>query len=391
MATSKEVQAFLASSGVLDALDRHYARIMERILNELAAGMSRPGAARARDLLLRIRQLSAELDPRRDTLVRTWIRERLPQAFILGDKAATRQLREALEKSSSEKRNEFGDINRAFSAVNSTALRAIVASMEDHLADVARQVYTTAAIAVRKTQLTLQQDAAVREAVTGGIIRGAAGREISNDIAAVVLAGKSSPEALKRLQERGFHQDTLELYKRLSQGQMVTVGKKTMNVRAYANLVARTMARQATSVATVVRLQQNGIDHVQVSKHRQKKADVCTLIAGQVFYIGPLPKDPLGFPSIKEIPGGEFPPHPNCSHVFQPYVAALKPAESVNQAKDVAGLIPRKFLGKTAGKVNELIGAMDAAALKKIAPIGFDHLEEPPEEGPPVPGKEKAA
>lgn len=375
MAASRELQAFLASDGVVAALDRHYARVLERILRELAAGISRPGASRARDLIVLIRELVAQIDPKKDSFVRRWIRERLPQAFILGDKSAVRQVREDLEKASSEDRARFGDLNRAFTAVNTTALRAIVAAMEDRLVDVARQVLTTASLAIRRTQLTLQQDAAVREAVTGGIIRGAVGREISDDIARIILTGTAGPDALRRLRERGFHSDSIELYKRLSEGQLIKVGDRNFNVRAYANLVARTMPREAHRIGTVVRLQQNGIDHVRISRHQQTKTDECTPFAGRVFYIGPLPEDPLGFPSLKTTTNGGPPWHPHCIHVAEPFVVAVKSEALVAAARRDADLLPRRFLSKTAAEVRDLVHAMSEEELRAIAPKGMGDIK----------------
>jgi hypothetical protein len=375
VAASRELQAFLSSDGVVAALDRHYARVIERILQELAAGISRPGASRARDLLITLRDLVAQLDPKKDSFVRTWIRERLPQAFILGDKSAVRQVREELEKVTAEKRALVGDLNRSFTAVNTLALRAIVAAMEDRLVDAARQVLTTSSFAIRRTQLILHQDQAVREAVTGGIIRGAAGREISDDIARIILTGEADREALQRLRARGFQSDSIALYKRLSEGQFIKVGDRNFNVRAYANLVARTMPREAHRVGTVVRLQQNGIDHVRISQHKQVEIDECTPFAGRVYYIGPLPQDPLGFPHLKQVTNGGPPWHPHCIHVVEPFVAVLKPQSAIDAARADAELLPRRFLGKTAAEVRDLVHALDENELKAIAPKGMGDIK----------------
>ena len=234
------------------------------------------------------------------------------------------------------------------------------------MSDIHRQILTTAGLTVRRTQLVFQQDAGIREQVVGGIIRGSSGREISDDIARLILEGKSNPEGLKRLRENGFQNDLIDLYGRLSKGEMVKVGARNFSVRSYANLTARTMLREAHKVGTVVRLQQNGVDHVQISKHAQEKPDVCTAFAGRVYYVGPEAEDPLGFPPLKSITNGGPPFHPNCAHVTQPYVAVLKSQTNVGAAREESDLLPRRFFGKTAAEVTELVEALDEAALREI-------------------------
>jgi len=370
MAAARELQSLLASAENAAALEGYYERTVRRILQELAGGVSQPGAARARELLMKIRDLARMIDPRRDSPVRRWIQGEFPKAFLLGDRAAIRQVKEILREVPPEKWDLVGEPAVGFTAVNQTALRAITASLTDRLSDIQRQVLTTAGLLVRRTQLVFQQDAEVREHIVSGIIRGATGREISDDIARAILTGQVSPAAAERLRQAGFA-GNLELYKQLSAGQFITVGKARMSVRVYANLVARTMSREAHSIGTRVRLQQQGIDHVRVSETMPLKPDICSLILGQIYFIGP-GEDPLGFPSLKEIPGGQFPPHPNCRHVLEPWVAVLKSESQVAAARATSDLVPDQFFGTNLDEAAELVGNLTDKEFRRIAPAAFD-------------------
>ncbi len=372
MAASRELTALLSSGDTLSALDHHLQRAIQRILRELATGISRPGSSRATELMQRIKDIASSLDPTRDSFMRDWIRKHVPEAYLLGDQATVRQIGEQLRSASPEVRSDFGSVNRAFTPINSTSMRAIAGAFSDKMQDIHRQVVTVAGITVRRTHLVFHQDAAIRDTVIGGIIRGSTGRELSDDIARMIIDGQAGPDALKRLREHGFQNDLTDLYQRLSKGEFITAGSRKFSVRAYANLTARTMLREAHKVATVVRLQQNGIDHVRISKHIQDKPDVCTAFAGRVFYVGSLPEDPLGFPSLKSTTNGGPPYHPNCAHVAEPFVAALKGQGAVESARKDAGLLPQRFFGKTAAEVTELVEALDEAAMRDINLQGRD-------------------
>jgi hypothetical protein len=379
MTIGRDLQALLGSDGNVAALERLYDRTIERILRELAAGVSRPGAGRARDSLIRIRELASELNPKRDTHVRDWIRRELPKAFILGDKDAAKAVARELEDAGAER---VGDVkvNRTFTAVNSTALSALVASMTARLEDVHRQVLQTAGLVVRNTQLRAQTDAEVREHIVDGIVRGATGREVSNDIARAILTGKVPPAAMERMRAGG-HAGDVALYKALAEGQFITVGKKRFNVRAYANLVARSMSRQAATVGTKLRLQQSGVFHVQMSNPSQTEPDICTPYAGKVFWIG-AGEDPAGFPALSSLPGGDaggVPPfHPNCRHTISPYVLALRKPVQVESARALSARLKSEgFLGIDADKVQERVEAMDPKALDELSPGVIQPGEEP--------------
>jgi hypothetical protein len=370
MGLSRDLQILLGSDGNVAALERLYDRTIERILRELAAGVTHAGAARARETLVRIRQLAAEINPRRDSQVRDWIRRELTKAFVLGDRDAAADVKRQLEGAGAERAGDVR-LTSGFSATNKTALSVLVASMVRRLDDVHRQILQTADLVVRNTQLRAQTDAQVREHIVDGIVRGRTGREVSNDIAKAILTGKVSPEAAERLRQAG-HAGDIALFKELSEGKFITVGKRRFDVRAYANLVARTMSREAASVATVVRLQQSGVNHVQVSATMPDEPDVCSLVAGNVYWLGT--GDSLGFPPYTSIPGTKLPLHPHCRHVPLPFVAVLKPAPLVDELRANV-FAAESFFGTTsdeAGKrVRELVYSGGIAALHKLNPRLF--------------------
>lgn len=384
MALSRDLLILLASDGNVAALERLYVQAIARILEELAAGVTRAGAGRARDTLIRIRELAAELNPRRDSQVRDWIRRELPKAFILGDKATAREAARQLAEAGAER---VGDVkvNTAFTAVHSTALSAMVATMTARLEDAHRQILQTAGFVVRNTQLKAQTNQEVKEHIVDGIIRGREGRKVSNDIARAILTGKLSPEAVQRLRQAG-HAGDIELYKALADGQFITVGKRRFDVRAYANLVARTMSREAASNAAVLRLQQSEIWHIQVSPAMPTEPDVCSLVAGNVYYIG-AGEDPLGFPAYSSMPGGKLGLHPHCRHVPMPWVAALKPKPATEELLDNV-FAAESFFGasstEASKRIRELVKSGGIAAIQKFNPRLFGLK-------PPARGRAKGA
>jgi len=379
MGLARDLLILLASDRNLAELDRLYAGIIDRILRELAAGVTRAGAGRARDTLIRIRQLAAEINPRVDSQLRDWIRRELPKAFILADKDTANEVRRQLADAAAE-RVQGIRVGDTFTGASNAQLNILIATMISRMEDVHRQVLQTAGLFVRNTQLRAQTNAEIREHIVSGIVRGATGREISNDIAKAILTGKISPEAAERLRAAG-HAGDLELYKQLAEGQFITVGKRRFEVRAYANLVAKTMQRDAAAVATIARLQQSGINHIQVSPTMPTEPDVCSLVAGNVYYIG-AGEDPLGFPAYTSMPGGKLGLHPNCRHVPLPYVAALKSESSTDELRDNV-FASESFFGATSAeaskRIHELVKAGGIAAIHKFNPRLFGQT--PPARG----------
>lgn len=88
----------------------------------------------------------------------------------------------------------------------------------------------------------------------------------------------------------------------------------------YAELVARTTTREATSRATANRMTEHGLDLVTISSHPHA-ADECTPYDGETFSLdGSTP----GYDVLDELP----PFHPNCVHVVTPANANLDAYEA---------------------------------------------------------------
>ena len=181
------------------------------------------------------------------------------------------------------------------------------------------------------------------------------------------------PTLSTRLSEIGFRADMFQEFEAVARGQIVQVGKIRMNVRDYSRLVARTQMREAHTIGTIARLQQNSVDHVQISQHAQDEPDECTPWAGNVYYIGD-GEDPAGFPRLDTVVGGGPPFHPNCEHVLIPYVIDFKTADAVEKDKDATKALPRRFFGKGANDVRKLVGELPRKELLKIAPRGVGDL-----------------
>lgn len=362
MGTSRDTTGFV--NGASDALERHYERVLGRILAEMSYGVSRPGAARAAELTRTISALVDKLSPRRASFVRRWIRRESLKAYVLGDRQATQELRAALQAAPDPAAREV-DINRTWTVVNQTSLRAVSAAMEMNLTKAAEDLRAGLGLVIRRTQQRLISDTSIREATVEGIIRGSTARKVADDIAATMLKDKVSPEVKARLRAQGFSGDMFQEFEAVSRGTFVKAGARRMSIANYAKLVARTQLREAHRVATVVRLQTNGINHVQISTHVQDKPDVCTPFAGRVFYIG-AGKDPMGFPDLKTLPNGSVPLHPQCRHVLQPFVAAFQGKKAVANALEESKAIPRRFFGKTSTDVGKMVAEMSEREVAEL-------------------------
>jgi len=362
----KDFRALLSDSGTIAALGDIYERAARRIVAELAAGVSRPGAARARELLARIDEILGDLDPRKQSSVRKWIVENARKAYVLGDKAATKQIQDMLAKLPDKGRAEFGEITTAWTPINNDAMRGIAAAMSATLGQAKAQMSAFLTTAIRQTQVASNVSEAILQTTTGGLLRGVAGQSIKDDIASILLEGKVDPAVRQRLSEVGYRGDMFDKFERIARGEMITVGGKTFNVRTYADLVARTQMKELHKTATLVRGQQNGFNHVRMSWHPMEEPDECTPFAGKIFYFGPLPQDPLGFPRFNLLPSnGDF--HPNCVHRFSLWSTAG--VGGLQIARELAWVqrIPAAFFGKTGAEVRKLMKAMGPAAVAEIS------------------------
>lgn len=379
MAVANEVRALLNNRKTISFLDNVYRQQVDRILAKLAKGISQPGQARANALLREINRLTDDLDPKRPGKMRDWIKANITKAGILGDKQATRELRSQLKNLGIDTRKAFGTkMNTSFTTVNSTAMKAVAAAMTEQLGRAAEDLRATIGTIVQKTRQTIISEPRLRETVVGGVLTGRTGKQVADDLAAALLRkkGKISPEIKKRLSEVGFRGDMFDEFEKVARGQVIRVGKRRFSVRAYSNLVARTQMREVHKVGTIVRLQQNGVNHVKISKHPQLVKDECTPFAGNVFYVGREAKDPAEFPKLSSLPNGGPPFHPNCKHVLQPWPIAFHSNKAIGDARDQSALLPKGLFGKGSTEVREAVVGLTDKELQNIAPSGFEDLEQ---------------
>lgn len=138
---------------------------------------------------------------------------------------------------------------------------------------------------IRVTQQTLLEDSRVSQVVAEGLAGGETRRSIS--------------KVLKQ-----------EFQAQLEDGQLITAGGRNFTPEYYAELVARTRTREASTQGIINTQADYGLDLVQVSTH-VSDVDVCTPYAGRVFSLSGNHPD---FPMLDRKP----PFHPNCKHVLMP-------------------------------------------------------------------------
>lgn len=365
MAASRELTALINNARTVAALEAHVRRVLERIQRQLVAGVTAASSQRIAALVAELNATVSSMGVKGDTFVKRWIRRNVERASVLGDDAATRQLREQFRKALVDPKS----IKDAWGPLNQTKLRNVTAAMESTMGLRAEQMKQVLGKVVRDTQRTLTQNIAIRRATVNGIIRGATGKALRDDIASIFLKGKVTPEVRRRLAEVGFRGDMFTSFEQIARGQIIQVGKIRINVASYADLVARTQMREAHTVAGIARLQQNQIDHVQISNHAQKVEDECTPWAGNVYYIGE-GEDPAGFPPLSSVLNGGPPFHPRCAHVIAPYVIVFKTPEAIQKDLDATKALPKRFFGKESKDIRKMIKEASPRELKAIAPRG---------------------
>jgi len=138
---------------------------------------------------------------------------------------------------------------------------------------------------IRRTQQKILEDWKISRMIAEGIISGEARRTTSDRL----------------LQE---------FQKRIKNGQVIVINGRHYDMGSYAELVARTRTREATTQATINTAIDNDVDLVQVSVHADA-CEYCQQFQGRVFSISG--NDPE-FPKLTEEP----PYHPNCECILLP-------------------------------------------------------------------------
>lgn len=93
---------------------------------------------------------------------------------------------------------------------------------------------------------------------------------------------------------------------------------RAWNLKSYADMVVRTTTREATSEATLRRVEAEGHDYLIATEHRPT-CPICAARQGRVYCISG--RDPR-FPSLESV--GNTPWHPNCGHSLVPWAEAYE-------------------------------------------------------------------
>lgn len=281
----------------------------------LDSGLGQTGA-RVAGLARQIDEILFELTGRSSELVQRLVED------VYVDSSA-----EALQRI----RDEFGlpesqDLDASFGLVDQDAVEALAARAYDGMADGISSARKVLLGLVRNTQLATSLNADVRREVAVNVAAGRTRRELSDRLTALIAQGKVPPDLSRQLVN-------------VLGGIRIQVGAVTLRISDYAELVARTMQREAATRATAGRIAANGLDIAEVSVTRSSD-DSCVVFEGLLVSVSGATE---GFPSLSQLPNGGPPFHPRCTHSIQPRsLELLTEAERKTKTR-----IRKAFLGKS--------------------------------------------
>lgn len=187
-------------------------------------------------------------------------------------------------------------IDDGFSLIDRRAVEAAAGASFDNLTKAIRTVRANVSGVVMDTQLTAELN-----------------RDVRSELARAIATGETTESLAKRL-EGVIAPETLEALGDISDGVRVKIGGRTFALADYADLVARTMRRDAATSATVNRMVANNLDIAEITTHSGVE-DSCRVYEGLLVSIRG--KSP-GFATLASLPNGGAPFHPNCGHVVLP-------------------------------------------------------------------------
>lgn len=248
-----------------------YTLLLERLTMLEARGRA---TAYERALLRETEQILTELDNQS----REWIEREIPRIYRGGQQEAIRQL--------AAQGVDTSGLTARITGIHRSAVETIATNMYADLRAAEQLVGRRVADAIRQAGL----ETAARGLTTGATVR-----------------------------ERQKHlRDIL--------GQQGLVGIEDSRGRqwrldSYAEVVARTTTREATNLGTINQLTGNGYDLVQMSTH-YPTCGICDQYQGRVYSIS---GEDSRFPALYEtvLSEGYQTVHPNCRHVFVPWVDQL--------------------------------------------------------------------
>lgn len=143
---------------------------------------------------------------------------------------------------------------------------------------------------------------------------------------AVAYVGRRAEDAFREVALEEVLAGTIEGWSRRDTSEAIAERLESRGIKAfrdrrgaewslanYAEMTARTVAREAHTQGTVNRLAENGLDLVQISEHSHEH-DVCSQYEGKIYSIS-------GNHPLYPAAAGNLPPyHPRCVHVATPYI-----------------------------------------------------------------------
>ncbi len=242
-----------------------------------------------------------------------WALAKIPAAFKAGVGRAARDLRGIAPL-------QFGQVN--------TRLAIRLAQ------DVARDLAVAGSSPERFYDMALARGQAVMRKQEGGLVR------IDRNLTKILAQGVLEREAPAALSRRLMAELGLEKGDRV----LLLNGQK-WDATAYMNLVARTRTAEAANLGYAEESRSKGFEFVKMSKHSGvDKKDICYVLQGQVFALGP---NDQGIPLLP--PEWGLPPwHPNCLHTFGVWVPEFQESADIRKAENAGPKIAARVAALSA-------------------------------------------
>lgn len=197
-----------------------------------------------------------------------------------------------------------GEINLG-NQIHTGAVEAIADQMTEDLVSANDSMGRTARQILRHTQQKLLEERQVNELIARGVVQGETRKQVS-----------------RRLSRK--------LRTQLDNGQFVSINGRNYTPEYYAQVVARTRTREASTQGNINIGQEYDVDLYQVSVH-EDACPICQPIQGKVYSFSG------ANPDFPELTADIRPPiHPNCEHVLVPYVAAPDEDEEYDRLSEIS-------------------------------------------------------
>lgn len=256
----------------IEELKAVYKAEQKKLIRLLAqADVSSFSQMRAKSILAQVDQIVEALNNR----AYKWAKNSLPDSYMRGFDWAAERLR------------SLGVARYASPAalVHTQAINVLIDDVTAQILQANTGVKTSFNRFIQRTQQRLLEDKQISRLIAQGQVEGATRRTVSDSI-------------LKDLRSK------------MQSEKFITINGRSYDPASYAEMVARSRTREATTQGTINTALRYGVDLVQWDVH----AHVCTYcqqFAGRVYSLSGADKD---FPQLDERP----PAHPNCECVLSP-------------------------------------------------------------------------